>query len=359
MMNEPRSRTLAFDQLMELAHGLNAGLIMTFEPYGINVDQTVYEAHEVMEKESFDQLTVTRDDEIIGLLYRERLETISSTKKIKDLDYEPVSFKNTLAVDTHLGWVLDMLSDHRSCLVRDQADAIVGLIHISDLNRHAMRLYLYILVSAAETGMAEIIARADPGELWYLKIPENNRKKIDKFYCRQVGNVLRYPVSMYAGFADLVAALRTFPEVWRLLVRCENEVRILESVQEFGTTESLRNQVMHLTKILVNVPDDVRKLNVTGGNSCPVSCAGSKINWLPVFQPLRNWSFHEAFSPDLNAGRLRCPFQNSIASSGKRFSGSMVLADQSPIFSWRTAKNMTKSNCGSKLSDFNIPMQDH
>jgi predicted transcriptional regulator len=263
-MNGPRARLLPYNQLLELANSLQAELIMTSEPVSIDLNSTVLEAKHFMDNYQFDQLVVNYEGDAIGILYRYDLANKSNSLTIRQLKFEPISIQNSIPKDVNLSWVLDILSQREVCLVRDENGEVVGIIHISDLNRHPMRLYFYLLISATEMKMAELIEKVDPAENWFSQIPKNNRENIQRYYNRQSRQNIEITLLSTAGFNDLVEAMKTIPFLWQTLIHSPDEMQILCSIQPANNNENVRNRIMHLTKTLVLSKNDVQMLYDTG-----------------------------------------------------------------------------------------------
>jgi hypothetical protein len=219
----------------------------------------------------YDQAPVIdADDRVAGVIYRERAQEL--LKAGRDLTPDDQGFSTaSLAHDAPLRAVLDVLSVHRSALISSGTaerppfarGECVGLITISDLNRHPFRVTLYDLLGELEGELARLIERHfnDPWD-WLGRLDEQHQIQLLgywEFAKRQ--NIDIGPVAALT-LTQMLHILARTKELWQRLG--------YESRSSFdgasSDVPSLRNKVMHPVRPLVLRTADVAELRESLGH---------------------------------------------------------------------------------------------
>jgi hypothetical protein len=119
----------------------------------------------------YDQAPVAHGEDVIGFVLRRDLE--GHRRRIVRNVAKAIEDENTAALDEPLAFLLDGLARHEFLFVTDEA-RIVGFITPSDLNKHPARAHFFLLLSAFEMGLAELIRRridGDPMHRWWVCRP--------------------------------------------------------------------------------------------------------------------------------------------------------------------------------------------
>lgn len=165
-MSASRSRILAYHRLLQLARQLNVALVMTVDPLKVDEGQTVAEVRALLEANAFDQAPVTRAGRDVGLLRCEHLTGTDPEALVGSLPYEALSLANSVEPSTPMLRLLIKLAERPSCVVLDEIDQVIGLVHFSDLNRQAVRTFLYLWHTAVEMALAALIDQRYPDASW-------------------------------------------------------------------------------------------------------------------------------------------------------------------------------------------------
>jgi hypothetical protein len=214
--------------------------------------------NELMAK-GYDQAPVVDDGgEIVGIVATIELEHLQASNAHLVETSTEIN-KKTIATETTLNDLLDALSESRSVLVNNNSKSI-GIVTISDLNKHPLRSAIYPLFATLETELATLIAESctDPWE-W---IPNLGRQ-------RRVQVLGSWEVAKRAGvetdpltgcmFTDLIEVF-----VKNDTVRTKTSYR--NATQARQASEKLpkfRNKVMHPVSPLVLSIEDVTEMRET------------------------------------------------------------------------------------------------
>src|SRR5262249_18259487 len=145
-----------------LAEGMTVGLVMTKRADLVCVDRrgSVSEAQTRMQKGGYDQLPITDNGHVVGLVRKRDLVTSDGATPLASLCLTIDSL--SLSVRETIHAVIRRLQDDEAVLVIDDEKECTGLVHYSDLNRQAARLFLYLWLSGLEMGLAELVLRWGP-----------------------------------------------------------------------------------------------------------------------------------------------------------------------------------------------------
>ena len=188
----------------------------------------------------------------------EQRDTLSGRLQRHDLVVEGAGGPARAAAEAgDVGDVLEVLAEERAVLITNgTADAAVGMVTISDLNRHSVRKALYDLVSEVESRLATLLVHTLDDEehaLRYLGELDQIRLLGHYHFMRQEGVEL----SLLAGatLSQLLRIAREEPAVLEKLGYGKSKFKDLT-----GSLPDLRNQVMHPVRPLIHSREDVAQL---------------------------------------------------------------------------------------------------
>ncbi len=201
---------------------------------------------------------VNKDGEAAGIIETTELEGLASSK-FHLVETSALINKTTIAAETTLNDLLVTLSTVRSVLVSNDSKSI-GLVTISDLNKHSLRSAIYPLFATLEVELAALIAEtcSDPWE-W---IPNLGRQRqvhvLGSWEVAKRANVDTDPITGCL-LTDLVEVFKKNDAV-RLdtIYRDAGQAgRALNNVPKF------RNKIMHPVSPLVLGMEDVAEMRET------------------------------------------------------------------------------------------------
>ena len=252
------SAVLLDGQLPDLASEISARLIMTpiDQLVSTTLDAPVAVALKKMGR-TFDQLPVVVDGKLLGLLFRSRIShDASSTTPISSFLTKTSEICSIRACEGLID-VIAQLKSHEACVVFDQTTGrFCGLIHFSDLNRQAARVFCYLWTSALEMAMAELLANIYPcHNSWIDALSQHRQVQVLGRY--EFGRRQNIELSPVEGLE-----LSDFINIWP---------RRKELLDVFGMSKSqfraranhlveLRNGSMHPVRSLVSKHVDVPAL---------------------------------------------------------------------------------------------------
>ena len=252
-MSNTRPRLVTLNQFADLARQLRAELIMTADFVAIDERASAGRALKMLDSNHFDQLPVQRNGVVVGLVRLSQVQHAAPGSSIAELS-EQLSHENSVELTTTFPSLFRKLETVESCLVTDDEEAVVGLIHYSDLNRQAVRYYLYLLLSAVEQGIAEIIQSSYPDDSWVRGLPDKGQAKLKSEYESAKARNVELSYLDLAYFRHLAQAVIADGKLGRHLNLTESEKDLL------GTLNELRNLTMHPVKLLVKSRADIQSL---------------------------------------------------------------------------------------------------
>lgn len=150
----------------------------------------------------------------------------------------------------------EVLSGAPVALVVGVRGELAGLVHLADLNRQAVRVYLYLWLSALEMGLAEIVLGHRPTmEDWIGALDARSMTTIlGRHQYHKLQNIDLHPIEG-VELSDLVKIVEKTESAWRALG--------FESKQKFkeasGRIVDLRHEAMHPVRTLVRDQEDARR----------------------------------------------------------------------------------------------------
>lgn len=210
-----------------------------------------------LEALGYDQAPVLRDGTVIGVAPTTRLRTLlDGATPLAAGDPEFASHRRPAEEVLHVGDALEMLESERAVLITSGGSAgapVIGMVTISDLNRHAIRQALYDLLSEVESRLATLLALTVENEeetLRHLGELEQIRLLGNYHYMRRGGVEL----SLLAGttLSQLLKIAREQDDVLERLGYSKSQFK-----KRTGSLPNLRNKVMHPVRPLVYNHADV------------------------------------------------------------------------------------------------------
>jgi hypothetical protein len=128
-------------------------------------------ARQRLVKERFDQAPVTHEERLVGWVATDALATGRAVKAVMT----PLELCSLVSAEASIASILPLLLDAGFIFtVGDQGFS--GFIVRSDMDRHAVRSYLYMLVSGIEMLLAEVVKSAIPDDRIRARIREGELK---------------------------------------------------------------------------------------------------------------------------------------------------------------------------------------
>jgi CBS domain-containing protein len=263
------------ERLTEIGRRVRVEAVMTRREELVTAgpDDTIGTARRLM-GETYDQLPVLDGSRWTGAIERSDLAGKHDTHRLSDA-VRPRESVATIPQTEPMQPLIERLVTHPYvCVVEpDAADDLVGLVHYSDLNKHAFRANAYLWISKLEIQLARVVRVVCPDHEAWVKLLDDNR---------QVAVLGRYELAKRRGIelnpvegtdlSDLLKIVRRLPDV------CE-ELGISKKQFETKTNPliKIRHAVMHPVRSLVIEHDDVGKLAAHAQNLVEILEAAEKL----------------------------------------------------------------------------------
>lgn len=178
----------------------------------------------------FDQAPVISQDRIVGWVLASRLSEDHAVNSVMT----PLDNSAIISAESSIPSVLQLLGRHNFVFTADR-DGLAGFIVPSDLDRHAVRSYFYLLIAGIEMLLSEIVKSAMPEEDIVATMRRSMRKRYEQAH--QANSEAHPAEYLYIGqLVELFLATSYEQDsgLWD-----EPSVKRLVAVQKF------RNSVMH------------------------------------------------------------------------------------------------------------------
>lgn len=154
-----------------------------------------------------------------------------------------------------LGTLLERISANRIVGVVDASGATLGIVTISDLNRHSFRALLYPLFARLEEQLSRLIEAhfADPWE-WIRKLGADKVGLVGHWECLKRDGLDVGP-TVGATLTQLLTVLEKTPELSAVSFSSRNQLKAFK-----GRSVRFRNAVMHPARPLVLSSEDINSL---------------------------------------------------------------------------------------------------
>jgi hypothetical protein len=240
----------------DLTNFFHAGQISTSIAGAVAVDLTeaAVVAEERLTRARFDQAPVTNKGHVVGWIATDRLISNRSVKA------SMVRLENCTLVsaETSIAHILQLLLRERFLFTVGQA-GLSGFIVHSDIDRHAVRSYLYLLISRIEMLLAEIVK----SEIAEPQIERAIRRNMEDAYheAREANQETSPAEYLYIG--DLVELFNMTPYASDSSYWDSSASQLLQDIRVF------RNSVMHPVRSIAaannieaaaNMPDWTAKI---------------------------------------------------------------------------------------------------
>lgn len=253
-MNTPRARLLSAQQLFSLARDLRVELVMTTGPVTIEFSDVRRNALAILDQNSFDQVPIFDGHGLVGILDRSHLAEGQLDEAICNGPFAAISEANTIEQSSPLLSLLRKLAGNGYCLVLDDDNQLVGLVHVSDMNRQAIRAYFYLLLSATEIGLAAIISTAFRGDDWQQLVSPKRLEAAVGRHRREMQAGVELTLLETVDFDILLEVARSSPQIAFPI-----ETGSLGDDQ-VAQLRALRNAVMHSVKPMISGQRDAGHL---------------------------------------------------------------------------------------------------
>ncbi len=242
---------------MEIISAFQAHHIMgPLVPEGtVDVGAPMRQVRELLEKSSFDYGVVRELDRIIGIVARTDLRDsdapLPSGPPVKKLELEYL-----LPETTPISGLVRYLAAFPFQVVV-QAKNVVGVVHESDLNKHAVYAYCYCLLSRLEQNLTELVDLLFPeADQWRGFLPHERWEQIESRWKQAKDNGRQVDPVHYLCFSDYIRIIANAPQALEAL-----GFKTKGAWKEFvGAMDELRNDVMHPVRNLVGNHRSVSKL---------------------------------------------------------------------------------------------------
>lgn len=245
------------EQLMAIAQRITVDLLMTpiADLTCVPADATVAEAVQRM-KTRFDQAPVLQEDILLGLVFRDAMTQAISTDPVL-AHAKPVEQIARVPSNAFLGTAAELLAEHPCVIVVEpDRNEWCGLLHFSDLNKHAVRSNVYLWVSALEISLASLIHRFCPDWHEWLRVLDERRQVmiIGRYEYERRQGVELDPVEG-TDLSDLLKIAKSVPKVIESLGYSKSQFD-----KKTGHLVRVRNAAMHPVRTLVREHGEVRRI---------------------------------------------------------------------------------------------------
>jgi hypothetical protein len=156
----------------DLTDFFRAGRISTAVAEAVTVDlnERAELAQQRLNRERFDQAPVMHNDHPVGWVATKALATDRGVKSVMT----SLEDCTLVSAEASIATILQLLLDQQFIFTVSKA-GVSGFIVHSDIDRHAVRSYLYLLVSGIEMLLAEIVKSAIPEDEISARLRSNMR----------------------------------------------------------------------------------------------------------------------------------------------------------------------------------------
>ena len=216
-------------------------------------EQSCRDASDHLLENDFSYAPATNETgEVVGIVAREKLRA-SSGQRVCDVG-EPLSPTNTVDASAPLERLVAWLRERPFQIVTDEKE-VVGLVHVSDLNRQPVRTLVHLHVADLERRLMILVKHefGDPND-WMEHIPASRKRNIQK-RMRDTNSDFEIEPLEYAYLSDLL----TIVEESRLCdeLQCHLDWSFKKRA---GGLNKLRNLASHPVSTLVQNEEELECL---------------------------------------------------------------------------------------------------
>jgi len=204
----------------------------------------------------FDQLPLGRRGGVAGLVFRRDLEgcdpSVPASGAVVLVEALPA-----VRPEDPVRIAIERLVEHPCLVVRETASGrFRGIVHYSDLNKHAVRSNTYLWISALEMGLARLVRRRCPDFEEWLRVLDENRQILilGRFELERRRRMELDPIEA-TDLSDLLKIVRLVP---RLLEAYGMSKKQFEKTT--GHLVRIRHAAMHPVRSVVRSHEDLRNL---------------------------------------------------------------------------------------------------
>lgn len=243
--------------MYRLSNNLTVAMIMTSRQQWVTASPT--ESIEIaLERMAsrFDQLPVVDSDIVMGVLFKADCCGVPGDAPVAEYMRAVDDVATMDGIDEGLDVAVTRLSQESCVLVRGADGIIAGLLHYSDLNKHAMRSFFYIWLSALEMSLARLVDRSGPKfEEWLGQLEETRQAIVlGRYEIERRKGIELSPVEG-AELSDLLKVTKAFSSLLDALGLTKSQFD-----KKTGHLIKLRNAAMHPVRSLVQSHKDVSTL---------------------------------------------------------------------------------------------------
>jgi hypothetical protein len=184
-------------------------------------------------EQRFDQAPVVAQDRVVGWVLTSQLSEHHAVKTVMI----PLDSSAIVSAESSIASVLHLLGRDNFVFTADK-DGLAGFIVPSDLDRHAVRSYFYLLIAGIEMLLSEIIKSVTPEQVLVDAMDLSTQKRYNQAH---KADVEAYPAE-YLYIGQLVDQFLSTPYGKDPLLWDESLSQRLSAVRKF------RNSVMHPTR---------------------------------------------------------------------------------------------------------------
>ncbi len=228
---------------------------MAADPLFVESHWTVARALRFMDRHGFDQAPVRHNGTTAALFDRRDVDGLRRRIRVGQEGSRPITPNLLIDQYSPVAYAISRLEDLPYCLVRDEDEHVVGIVHTSDLNRPPVRLYLYLLFSAFEAGLVDLIPRHVSDSEWQQYFNQKTLADLKQRHSKARRETLDLSLLESAFFSQLLIIVICNSRLAHLLLA--DTIKL----DEFRELNALRNQVMHSTGELITRQTQVAALS--------------------------------------------------------------------------------------------------
>ncbi len=209
--------------------------LLTFDYFG-----DIQKIKEIMKSKNYDIVPVSKEEKIIGYVLRADVKKgIKICSILNDIGSE-----ERVNHDIPILRLVELLMDREFFFVYNN-DELGGFVHFSDLNKQAVRVLFYLLLSEFESKLHSWIKKQYPDGSWKTILSGDSCKKIEELYeqLKKKNSEISLDECLY--FADMLKIAK----------------KTHRKFEKYSALNDFRNEIMHPTRPVVYNYSRVKKLN--------------------------------------------------------------------------------------------------
>lgn len=243
--------------LIKLADDLTVKMIMTnhADLVVVQASDTVALALERMGSR-YDQLPVIKGNKIIGMVHHEDIASRTTDDLVAE-PMRPIAELGSLQSTNGFCEAVERLQEHEYLLIFTPDNCnVCGLLHYSDLNKQAVRVFCYLWISALEMGMAEYLAiKCSNMDDWLPCLEESRQMDVRKRHELEKRKNIELGATEGLELSDLT---KLYGKMSLLLDGLGLSKK--EFTEKAGRVVEFRHKIMHPVRSLLHDHADVAKL---------------------------------------------------------------------------------------------------